>query len=85
MLFLAEVFGSFLHAALRTRRDYVMNALLAVLVTVLAVGGMGRVFGQPLTDMAPWSLLAASCVAAGYALAYPFVRGRLAERERPGA
>ncbi|MEV6655300.1 hypothetical protein [Streptomyces sp. NPDC051219] len=85
MMLLAELLSNFLPGKVKSRLGYLWSAVLLTAVTFLVISGLARFFGQEWDVALRWPGIAAGCVALGYALVYPFVRGRLtdAERARP--
>ncbi|MFJ5803776.1 hypothetical protein [Streptomyces decoyicus] len=83
MMVLAEFLSQFLPSQVKSRRAYLISCVLAAVLAGLVIASPARFFAQPTTKTTLWwAIGAAACVAAGYLLAYPFTRKKLAKTEQ---
>ncbi|GAA2097684.1 hypothetical protein GCM10009801_68250 [Streptomyces albiaxialis] len=80
MGFLLELLMECLPGRVDTRRAYVRTGAVWTAIVLLACALFGRGLTRSWTEGLPWAGAAGGCVLLGFALAYPFVRGRLTER-----
>ncbi|MER0481041.1 hypothetical protein ABR737_22360 [Streptomyces sp. Edi2] len=83
MMVLAQFLSQFLPSEVKSRRAYLISCVLAAVLAGLVVASLARFFAQPTTETTLWwAIGAGGCVAAGYLLAYPFARKKLAKKEQ---
>lgn len=74
---IAELLANFLPGKVKTRGGHLLSALLMALIVGLVTAGLGHFYGRDWGTALTWGAALAAVVAAGYALAYPFMRNRL--------
>ncbi|MFD1831174.1 hypothetical protein ACFSJS_16035 [Streptomyces desertarenae] len=77
MMVLAELLSNFLPGKIKTRIDYLWSALIMSVITLLVLTGTAHFFGQEWSKALRWTSIVAACVAAGYAVVYPFLKNKL--------
>ncbi|MFJ5798564.1 hypothetical protein [Streptomyces decoyicus] len=82
MMVSAEFLSQFLPSQVKSRRAYLISCALAAVLAGLVVASLARFFAQPTTETTLWWAIGATCVAAGYLLAYPFTRKKPAKKEQ---
>lgn len=79
-MLLAEFLAWFFPLQVRSLRNYLISCALATAIAGLLVASVVRLNVEPGDGaVVRWAAAAAVGVLAGYALVYPFVRGRLAK------